>query len=172
MTLDLGISIFPNANRDDFGQTFGLANSRFVWNVGDRTSIIASSMYDFFSQGQQLWSVGVLSQRSLRGSVYLGVIQVKGGPLDSQIATATYSYVMSPKWISSATTSYDFGQGRSAGQAFTITRVGEWFLVHLGGNVDVSKNNVGLQIAVEPKLGNSRYTNTRLGTLLGTMQGR
>jgi hypothetical protein len=172
MTLDLGVSIFPDANRDNFGQTFGLANSRFTWNVGDRTSIIASSNYDFFTNGQQLWSVGVLSQRSLRGSLYLGVMQVKGGTLDSEIATATYSYVMSPKWISSATTAYDFRQNRSAGQSFMITRVGEWLLFHFGANVDVSKNNVGVQIAVEPRLGKSPYATTKLGGLLSTVQSR
>lgn len=172
MTLDLGVSIFPDANRDNFGQTFGLATSRFTWNVGDRTTVIASSNYDFFTDGQQLWSVGLLSQRSLRGSLYLGIMQVKGGTLDSQIATATYSYVMSPKWISSATTAYDFHQNRSAGQSFMLTRVGEWLLFHFGANIDVSKNNVGVQIAVEPRLGKSPYSTTKLGGLLSTMQTR
>ena len=171
MTLDLGVSVFPNANRDNFGQTFGLFNSRYAWNVGDRTSIIASSMYDFFQDGQQLWSIGVLSQRSLRGSIYLGVRQVKGGTLDSQIATATYSYVMSPKWISSATTAYDLGEGMSRGQGFTITRVGEWLLFHLGANIDVSKNNVGLGFAIEPRLGGtSGVSSTQLGSLLKLSQ--
>lgn len=166
MTLDLGTSIFPDANRDNYGQTFGLVSSRYVWNVGDRTSILASSLYDFFDNGQQLWSLGVLSQRSLRGSIYLGLRQVKTGPLDSQIATASYSYVLSPKWISTATTAYDFGQSRSAGQGFTLTRVGEWLLIHVGANVDVSKNNVGLGIAVEPRLGRDVISSTQLSSLL------
>ena len=166
MTLDLGASIFPDANRDNFGQTIGLVNSRYIWNVGDRTSILASSLYDFFPNGQQLWSVGVLSQRSLRGSVYLGVRQVKAGTLDSQIVTASYSYVMSPKWISTATTGYDLAQARSAGQGFTLTRVGEWLLIHLGANVDVSKNNVGIGIAVEPRLGRDAISSTQLSSLL------
>lgn len=167
MTLDLGASIFPDANRDNFGQTFGLVNSRFAWHVGDRTSLLASSMYDFFSEGQQLWSVGVLNQRSLRGSVYMGLRQVKGGTLDSQIFTATYTYVMSPKWVSTATTSFDIAQHRSAGQGFTLTRVGEWLLIHLGGNVDVSKNNVGLGISIEPRIGRGMISSTQLGSLAG-----
>ena len=171
MTLDLGASIFPDANRDNFGQTFGLFSSRYAWNVGDRTSIVASSMYDFFQDGQQLWSVGVLNQRSLRGSLYVGVRQVKGATLDSQIATATYSYVMSPKWISSATTAYDIGEGMSRGQGLTITRVGEWLLFHLGANYDVSKNNVGLGFFVEPRLGGTNgVSSTQLGSLLKLTQ--
>ncbi len=170
MTLDLGASIFPDASRDNFGQTFGLVSSRFTWNVGDRTSVIASSLYDFFPEGQQLWSVGVLNQRSLRGSLYGGLRQVKGGPLNSLIATTTYSYVMSPKWISSATVAYDVAQSRSAGQGFTITRVGEWLLVHVGCNVDVSKNNFGVGIQLEPRLGRSAISSTQLGSLLGIAQ--
>ena len=108
-----------------------------------------------------------MNQRSLRGSVYVGLRQVKVGPLDSQILTTTYSYVHSPKWISTATTAYDIGQSRSAGQGFTITRVGEWLLVHLGGNVDVSKNNVGFGITLEPRLGKSLISSTQLGSLQG-----
>ena len=172
MTLDLGASIFPDANRDNFGQTFGLVNSRYAWHVGDRTSILASSMYDFFPEGQQMWSVGVLNQRSLRGSVYMGFRQVKGGTLDSQIFTTTYSYVMSPKWVTSMTTAFDVAQARSAGQGFTLTRVGEWLLIHLGGNIDVSKNNVGLGISIEPRLGRSTISSTQLGSLLGVAQPR
>ena len=170
MTLDLGASIFPDADRDNFGETVGLVSSRYAWHLGDRTSILASSLYDFFPQGQQLWSLGVLSQRSLRGSIYLGVRQVKGGTLDSQIATATYSYVLSPKWVSTATTAYDLGEGMSRGQGFTLTRIGEWLLVHMGANIDVSKNNVGLGISVEPRLGKSAVSSTQLGSLQGVAQ--
>ena len=170
MTLDLGASIFPDANRDNFGQTIGLANARYAWHVGDRTSILASALYDFFPEGQQLWSVGMLNQRSLRGSLYVGVRQVKGGTLDSQIATMTYSYVLSPKWVTTATTAYDLGEGMSRGQGFTITRVGEWLLFHLGGNYDVSKNNVGLGFSVEPRLGKTAVSSTQLGSLQGVAQ--
>ena len=170
MTLDLGASIFPDANRDNFGQTIGLANARYAWHVGDRTSILASALYDFFPEGQQLWSVGMLNQRSLRGSLYVGVRQVKGGTLDSQIATMTYSYVLSPKWVSTATTAYDLGEGMSRGQGFTITRVGEWLLFHLGGNYDVSKNNVGLGFSIEPRIGKTAVSSTQLGSLQGVSQ--
>ncbi len=170
MTLDLGASIFPDANRDNFGQTIGLANARYAWHVGDRTSILASALYDFFPEGQQLWSVGMLNQRSLRGSLYVGVRQVKGGTLDSQIATMTYSYVLSPKWVTTATTAYDLGEGMSRGQGFTITRVGEWLLFHLGGNYDVSKNNVGLGLSIEPRIGKTAVSSTQLGSLQGVAQ--
>lgn len=154
MTLDLGVNYYPAANRDNFGQDFGLFSSRYAWHVGDRTSILANSLYDFFSGGQELWNIGVLSQRSFRGSVYVGVRQVRGGPLDSQIATMSYSYVMTPdKWLTTMTTAFDLAEHRNAGQAFTLTRIGADFLIHLGFNYDASKNNVGATISVEPRFG-------------------
>jgi hypothetical protein len=168
MTLDLGVTYFPDATRDNFGEEFGLFTTRYAWNVGDRTSIHASSLFDFFDGAQNLWSVGVLSQRSVRGSVYLGYRQIQGGPLDSQILTASYSYQMSPKWVSTASTAFDIGEGENRGQSVTVTRIGEWFLMHVGFNFDASKNNLGLSIAVEPRLGSRGISTPQLSSLLHT----
>jgi len=167
MTLDLGITLFPDADRDNFGESLGLFTTRYAWNVGDRTSIIASSLWDFYPDAPHLWSVGVLSQRSVRGSLYVGFRQIEAGStFNSQILTASYSYQMSPKWISTASTAFDIGEGENRGQALTITRVGEWFLFHTGFNFDASKNNVGAVFAVEPRLGSSRVTTPQLGPLM------
>lgn len=166
MTLDLGVSYFPDASRDNFGEDFGLFTTRYAWNVGDRTSIIASSLFDFYDNAENLWSVGVLSQRSVRGSVYVGYRQIQGGPLDSQILTASYSYQMSPKWVSTASTAFDIGEGQNRGQSLTISRLGEWNIVHVGFNFDASKNNVGLQIAIEPRLGTKGIATPQLSSLL------
>jgi len=166
MTLDLGVTYFPDAARDNFGEEFGLFTTRYAWHVGDRTSILASSLFDFFDDAQNLWSVGVLSQRSVRGSVYVGFRQIQGGPLDSQILTASYSYQMSPKWISTASTAFDIGEGENRGQSLTISRLGEWSIVHFGFNFDASKNNVGLSIAIEPRLGQKGLATPQLSPLL------
>jgi hypothetical protein len=169
MILDLGVTYFPNANRDDFGQDFGLFSTHYAWNVGDRTTIVADSMYDFFENGQQWWNIGVMSQRSFRGSAYVGIQQIKGATLDSQILTGSYSYSMSPKWISTMSASYDIAQNQSRGQSLTITRVGEWMLFHLGANYDWSKNNAGFVFSIEPKLGRQNSA-TQLGSLVSPRQ--
>lgn len=160
MTLDLEGTFYPNAERDNFGKDLGLLGARYAWNVGERTSLLASALYDLFEPGQNLWNFGILTQRGERGSLYLGVRQVKGGPLDSQIMTASYSYRMSPKWISTVGTGFDLKEHRNIGQSFTLTRVGADFLIHLGGNVDTSKGNAGLQLSVEPRFGNRRVLNS------------
>src|SRR4029077_8858555 len=129
-------------NRDDFGQRFGLLTARYAWNVSPRTSILADALYDLFPNAPQLWNVAILSQRSERGSVYLGLRELRGGgQLDSEILTASYSYQMSPKWISTMGPAYDPAENRNAGQSFTITRVGVDFIVSVAGNYDVSTGN-------------------------------
>lgn len=167
MTLDLEASYFPSDDRDNFGEEFGLLGARYAWHVGDRTSLLANAAYDLYDDAQQLWNVAVLSQRSERGSVYLGVRQVKGsGGLDSQTLTASYSYVMSPKWISTLGTAYDLGENQNRGQSFTITRVGLDFLLHVGASFDESKDNAGIAISFEPKIGPFGGSSSQLSSLL------
>ncbi|MEZ6049593.1 MAG: hypothetical protein R3C11_29240 [Planctomycetaceae bacterium] len=166
MRLDLEASYFPDANRDNFGEDFGLYGGHYRWNVGERTSILADALYDTFDGGQELWSLGFLSQRSTRGSLYTGIRQIKGSGLESSILTASYSYVMSPKWISTMGTAYDLAEEQNRGQTFTLTRVGADFLVHLGLSVDESKDNVGFGISIEPKFGPFNANSSQLSSLL------
>lgn len=168
MTLDLEMSLFPDANRDNFGETAGLLGGRYAWHVGERTSLLANAYYDVFSGGMQLWNFGVLNQRSTRGSLYAGIRQVKGMSLDSQILTASASYAMSDKWIGTIGTAYDLAEGQNRGQSFTLTRVGADFLFHFGANFDASKNNAGIAISLEPRLGAFNSQSTQLSSLLGT----
>jgi hypothetical protein len=74
-----------------------------------------------------------------------------GGPIDSEVLTASYSYRMSPKWVSAVTASMDISGDGNIGQMITLTRIGESFLTTFGFNVDASKNNVGLTLAIEPR---------------------
>ncbi|MGQ0634840.1 MAG: hypothetical protein ACT4QC_09535 [Planctomycetaceae bacterium] len=177
MTLDLETSLFPNQNRDNFGELFGLNTVRYNWYVGDRTTITAGTLFDTFQGHETLWNVGLISQRSARGSVYVGLRNIEGdsvvGPdLVTRILTASYSYLMSPKWISTVSTAYDLGENQNRGQSVTVTRVGADFLVHLGLNVDTTRNNFGVGLSIEPRfapfvgnLGQGGY-GTQLGSLL------
>jgi hypothetical protein len=167
MTLDLDVSYFPEEDRDNFGEEFGLFSTRYAWHVGERTTLMANSLLDFFDTEQQIWNLGILSQRSARGSVYLGFRQVKGGPIDSQIVTASYSYAMSPKWVSSLGTAYDLAEGRDRGQSLVISRIGGDWVVHFGLSYDRSKNNAGIGLSIEPRLGHLRNSQTQLSSLLG-----
>ncbi|MEX1229683.1 MAG: hypothetical protein WEB58_05565 [Planctomycetaceae bacterium] len=168
MMLDLEASYFPDEDRDNFGESIGLITSRYTWNVGDRTKILANSLHDMFLDGQDIWNLGILTQRGTRGSVYVGVRNISGGPLDSQILTASYSYRMSEKWVSSLGTAYDLSENLNRGQSLTLTRIGADFLVHIGASYDQSKDNVGVGISIEPRFGPFQGNSSQLSSLLGT----
>jgi hypothetical protein len=167
MTLDLEASWFPDADRDNFGENFGLLGGRYAWYVGERTVVLADAIYDLFAGGQELWNLGVQSQRSERGSVYLGYRQVNVGPIESQLLAASYSYAMGPKWVTTFGTSYDVAEGIDRGQSFTITRVGEYALLHIGLGYDRSRDNIGFGLSIEPRLGGYGPGSSQLSSLLG-----
>ena len=166
MKWEYGATFFPNSERDNFGKDFGLLYNHYSWNLSDRTSVLADANWDLFDPAQNLWSVGVLSQRSLRGSVYLGFRQVTATDyLDSQMLISSYSYQMSPKWISTASYAYDVAQSELRGTSLTVSRVGLDWILHFGLGYDVSKDNVGLGVSFEPRFGPPSPTN--LSYLLG-----
>lgn len=168
MELDLGTAIFPDAGRDNFGETFGLVNGRYAWHVSPRTSFLANGVTDFFAGGQKVWNVGVLHQRSSRGSFYAGYRNVEVGPIDSKLITSSMSYVMSPNlYVVTAAAQFDIAEGIDRGETFTITRIGEFFLLHMGFGYDRSRNNVGVALSLEPKFGSYGSSSMQLNTLLG-----
>ena len=167
MSLDLEASVFPSANRDNFGSTLGLLTGRYMWQVGERTQFIANAVVDPFHNGQRVWNAGVLTQRGTRGSLYVGVRNVEAGPVISQLLTSSFSYRMSEKWVSTIGASYDLAEGRDRGQSLTLTRIGEYMLFHVGTGYNRSRNNFSLNFMVEPRLGN-RSTSSQTSSLIGS----
>ncbi len=150
VVLNTDFTIFPNANRDNFGQTIGLVDYNFRWHVGDRTTVVSDGYFDFFQNAPQYYNLGVFLNRPPRGSLYLGFRSLEG-PIHSNVVATSYSYRMSPKWISTFGTTFDVANARNIGQNFAITRIGESFLMTFNINVDTSKGNVGATIAITPR---------------------
>ena len=150
LTLDTNVTYFPKANRDNFGEDFGLFDYDMRWYLGDRFTIVSDGAADFFSDGLRMISGGVLINRPTRGNGYVGFRSIDG-PITSNALIGSYSYRLSPKWISTASASYDFSDGGNIGQTFSMTRIGESMLVSVRVNVDEAKDNVGVGFMVEPR---------------------
>ncbi|NNJ27344.1 hypothetical protein [Alienimonas chondri] len=155
MSLDLAASLFPNADRDNFGETFGLVSADYTWNVGDRTRFLASSMYDSFEGAPQEWNVGFLTQRTRRGSLYAGVRHVEGSNIDSTALVGSYSYRMGPKWATTASAFVDADDSRNAAETLTLTRIGTEFNVSLGLRYNNARGDTGIIFQIEPRLASS-----------------
>ena len=162
ITFDTNISIFPDANRDDFGSTFGLWDYDFTWHVGDKLTLLSSGIFDFFSDGQKIVTVGGFLSRPPRGSLYAGFTLLEG-PMDAKIFSLSYTYLMSPKWATTLGTSIDFGAQPSYSQNFSLTHIGESLLINFGFNVDPTRDSVGVALAVEPRF----LPKNRLGSANG-----
>ncbi len=150
ITLDTRAVLFPEADRDNYGQELGLAEYDFSWHVGDRVSLLSDGIFDMFSGGQRFIRIGGVLNQPPQGSLYLGLRSLEG-PISANVVTATYSYKMSPKWITTFGSSFDLGSDGNIGQFFSITRLGESMLVRAGFNVDASRGSVGFKLVIEPR---------------------
>jgi len=150
IVLDTNLTWFPDETRDNFGKAVGLLDYDFRWHVGDRLTLLSDAVFDFFQDGQQVITFGGFLSRPPRGSLYLG-LRLLEGPISYQVLAMSYSYWMSPKWVSSFGTSVDLGGEGNIGQRFSITQIGESLLISAGFTVNAARDNVGVSLAIEPR---------------------
>jgi hypothetical protein len=150
IVLNSEVTLFPDPTRDNFGSVAGLWDYDFRWNVGDRLTVISDGIFDFFPQGQKVVTLGAVLTRPPRGSIYAGFRMVDGPVKDDSLGFS-YSYWMSPKWISMMGTSVDLTDTKNVGLSLRVMRVGESLLISGNFNVDPVHNTYGYGIAVEPR---------------------
>ena len=148
-------------------EDFGLLGATYRWHVSDRTTLLADATLDLFDNAPRMWNVGLLSQRTARGTLFANLRQIEGGGIDSQILAAGLSYRMSPKWVSTLQSAYDLAEDRSQGQSLTLTRIGGDFLVHFGASYDNSRQAAGFHLSLEPRFGAINAANPQMSRLLG-----
>lgn len=170
IVFDTGLNLYPNSDRDNFGELLGMIDYDFRWHLGDRLTLLSDGYFDMFDDGLQMLSIGGLISRPERGSLYLGFRTMNGPapagsltPLDSQLLTANFNYRMSEKWVVTGGASYDFGPGGNIGQSASVVRIGESFLIRLGANYDYSRDNFGVALSIEPRF----LSSSRLGRVGG-----
>ncbi|MGO9115393.1 MAG: hypothetical protein ACLP9L_39785 [Thermoguttaceae bacterium] len=147
---DTDITIFPDANRDNFGTTVGLADYNFIWHVGDRLTVLSDGIFDFFGQGQKIVTTGFFLTRPPRGAFYMG-FRILEGPISSEVLAMSYSYWMSPKWITTCGMSIDLKETQNFGPTFSLVRVGESLLIGLNANYNPAQNTGGVSLTIEPR---------------------
>ena len=150
MTLDAQVSLFPDADRDNFGAGAGLFDYDFRWHVGDRVSILSDGFADFFGQGLRTVSVGAFAERPEIGSVFLGVRSIEG-PISSNILSASATYRLSDTWGIKGGAQVDFGETGTIGNRLGVVYIGESFLWEVGFNYDASRDNLGIRFGFEPR---------------------
>ncbi len=148
MSLDLGATFFPDANRDNFGQSLGLLEYNWIWNVGDRTAVTSSGWYDPFEFGTRYLNLGVGYNRPDGSSLYLGYRHVD--PLGSRVFLAVIGYQFSKKYSVSLQNSFDLSNNFSQGATVAFNRTGTDLTMSLGVSYNSFQNNFGVQFLVIP----------------------
>jgi hypothetical protein len=142
--------LFPNPDRDNFGQTVGALNYDARFHVGDRVSLLSDGYADLFDQGLRTLSGGIMLTRPGRGDWYVGLTAIRG-PVETLVANTNFNYRLNEKWIIASGSTFDFDEVGNVGNSASITRIGESFLTQVGLNVDVSRSNTSLFFSVEPR---------------------
>jgi hypothetical protein len=154
MVLDLHASIFPQASRDNFGTTFGILEYDWVWNIGDRTSLVSTGWMDPIDPGPRFFTVGANINRPDRTNFYLGYRHYD--PLESRAIVASLTYAFSAKYAITASTMYDLGIAHNNVNSLTFTRIGTDIQVSLGFNYNAILNTFGFTFEILPNLLPSR----------------
>ncbi len=162
ITLDLEGFVYPDAERDNFGQEVGLLSYDFRWHLGDRFTVLSDGQCDFFADGLRTISVSAMVTRPGELRYLFGARSIEG-PISSTLLYGSTSCRLSPKWIINYGSTLDLGSTGNIGQRGEIVRVGESFLVGLGFNYDASRDNFGVQFGIEP-----RFLSRRMGRVAGS----
>jgi hypothetical protein len=150
MVLDVSATYFPNAPRDNFGQPFAFLEYNYLWNIGDRTALESTGWVDPINGGPRVFTVGGYFNRPDRTSFYLGYREIE--PLQSRAVTGSVTYVFSPKYAATASSTYDFGTGQSLSNSLLFTRIGSDLTISLGFTYNALQNSFGALFQIAPNL--------------------
>jgi hypothetical protein len=149
MVLDMGMSIFPEDQRDNFGETLGILEYDWVWNIGDRTALVSNGWAETIDDGPRVFSAGVVLNRPDATNVYLGYRHLD--PLDSRAVVASLSYAFSAKYAITLGTVWDFGIEQK-NYSVMVTRIGTDLRFSLGFGYNSTTENFNLLLEIVPNL--------------------
>jgi hypothetical protein len=150
MVLDTSASYFPHPTRDVSGTPWAFLEYDWLWNVGDRTALVSSGWVDPVDDGARVFTIGAHLNRPDRTNFFLGYRHIE--PVNSQALTSAMTYVFSPKYAMTASSTYDFGTSQSLSNSLVLTRMGSDFQVSLGINYNAIINNFGVTFEILPNL--------------------
>jgi hypothetical protein len=150
MILDTSASYFPASNRDNFGHQWAFVQYNYLWNIGDRTALTSTGWTDPFPGGVRVWTVGGYFNRPDRTQYYLGFRLID--PIQVRAVTGAVTYIFSPKYAATASSTYDFGTKEALANSLMFTRMGSDIQVSLGFTYNALQNNFGVLFNIVPNL--------------------
>jgi hypothetical protein len=159
MILDLSGSYFPQKDRDNFGEDFAFLEYDWLWNLGDRTALTSTGWVDPIEHGARVFTIGSYLNRPDRTNFYLGFRYID--PIQSRATTLAVTYIFSPKYAMTGSSTYDFGTRQALSNSLVFTRIGTDLTMSFGLTYNATVNTFGVQFQLVPNLLASQ---TRLGS--------
>ncbi|QDU64701.1 LPS-assembly protein LptD [Planctomycetes bacterium Pan216] len=158
MVANVSTTMFPAANRDNFGELVGFVDADYRWNLGDRTAFGSSFEYrphndTFIGSGSITW------MRPPRSLLSLFFSHFDSGPFVSDYIGAATSYRFSRKYAGSFVTGYDFQSSENVNFNVGITRIGLDFVTSVSIVLNSARDDIGFQVEILPRV----QARTRVG---------
>lgn len=150
LTLDVSASLFPQAEKDNFGKSAAFLEYNTVWNVGDQTALTSAGWFDPFASGARYWNVGAYFNRPDGTNFFLGYRETD--PVNSKAVTANVGYRLTRKYGMNFSTSYDFGTQQALSNQFLVTRTGTDLTVTVGLTYNQTTNTTGFTFGIVPNI--------------------
>lgn len=156
MNLNLGASFFPQPGRDNFGESWGILEYDWNWNVGDRTAFYSNGWMEPVTGGPRVFNVGAILNRPDGVLFSIGYRQID--PLESKAVVGSLTYRFSRKYAIAASTVWDYGVDMQT-YGLGIVRTGTDVQMSLGISYNSVLQNFGVQFEIVPNLFRSQVTN-------------
>jgi len=148
MVLDLEVPVYPDADRDNEGDTVGNLEWDYLWRVSDTTQMLSDGEWNFADGRLDLASIGMSVDFSPRLTWFLGTRYIRD--VDSAVFTFSADYKISERWFIQWLEQFDFDQDKGLEHRFRFRRrLKEWF-VTVEFEVDESRSETSVSLLFTP----------------------
>jgi hypothetical protein len=165
MYLDMGASLFPQANQNNLGNAWGLIDYNYRWNIGDRTSIQSNGLYEPANDTVQAGG-GFYFQRPPRSQLSILFSHYTSGPFSSDYIGFGSAYRLSNRYSGYFEIGKDLQAAQSVNVRASFARIGLDYVTTMGIVWNAGRNDLGFELSILPRVGvRSRYGRSAMPAL-------
>jgi hypothetical protein len=152
MYFDSGATLFPAPNRDNLGESWGLIDYTYKWNIGDRTSITSDGLYEPYDGTLQIGG-GIFTQRPPRGTFSIFYSHFDSGPFTSNYIGVGTAYRFSNRYAGYFEIGNDLEAANAVNVRASFSRIGLDFVTTLGIFWNAGRDDLGFDFSILPRVG-------------------
>ena len=149
VALDFTASVFPDADRDNRGETLDNLTADLEWRLTDVVSLVSEAEYDPEADQLGTFSVGLGFDQAPRYSLFIGHRFINAS--DSSATTFNTALQLSEKWRLDWLVQYDWGEAELLQNRLRLCRDLHDFILHVGLRQDRSRDNTIVFLEIIPK---------------------